>query len=202
MDIKWFGNELDDTTPIWRYIDIFKLWDILNNNRLYFSRVEEFEDPSEITHFPVHLLQTEIGLSNAEGFLKELKKRLCINCWHINNSESMGMWKSYNSNSGVAIVSNIKSLCGILQNALKKNACIGKVKYIDSTGEILTEDGKIPHLHFPFYKNKPWEYEQEFRVAYFLYCKEDPSYGLFEKASQSDIMINGTKMKIEKDGIF
>ena len=204
MAIQWFGSNLSDSVGLWRYMDCLKLIDILLNKRLFFSRVENFEDPSEITYFPEHLLKTEQGKDNANEFLKELKKRLCVNCWHINETESMGMWKAYRCDSSVAIISSIENINKVVQEVFTAagGLCLGRVSYINDTSQIVTgDDGKINPHHLAFYKNEPWEYERELRLVYELYCNEDNLYGLYEKASKFGLFCGG-RIEVVDGGFF
>lgn len=204
MAIQWFGSNLSDSVGLWRYMDCLKLIDILLNKRLFFSRVENFEDPSEITYFPEHLLKTEQGKDNAKEYLKELKKRLCVSCWHINETESMGMWKAYRCDSSVAIISCIKSINKVLQEAFSKadGLYFGRVSYINDTTQIETEDnGKINPYHLAFYKNEPWEYERELRLVHELCCNEDNLYGLLKKTSEFGLY-RGGRIEVVDGGFF
>ena len=89
------------------------------------------------------------------------RRALFVNCWHVNNYESVAMWSAYVSGmEGVAIVSDYKQL----ERSLAKSAdrLFGsKVEYLDF--EKSQVDG---HLVFPLSKRMSFASENEFRLIY------------------------------------
>jgi hypothetical protein len=84
-----------------------------------------------------------------------------VNCWHINNYESAGMWAGYASgDEGIAIVSNYERV----QDALTRTPArlfAGRVEYLDFERERVNND-----LCFPLSKRMSFSYENEFRLIY------------------------------------
>ena len=46
-DRKKVIGEISPDTVIWRYMNLYQLVDIIENNRLFFCRADKFEDPFE-----------------------------------------------------------------------------------------------------------------------------------------------------------
>jgi len=120
----------DPETKIWRYMDFTKLVSMIDKNALYFSAIDSLEDPLEGSlteknvedrrNFDKFLAQMEennlLKRSTSKGFniheaMRELRKHMFVNCWHINEEESAAMWKLYlKSDEGIAIESTSKRL--------------------------------------------------------------------------------------------
>ena len=48
LRIPWYNlKNLDGETIIWRYMDIIKFLDLIQTQQLYFSNIENFNDPYE-----------------------------------------------------------------------------------------------------------------------------------------------------------
>lgn len=133
-----------DNIFLWKYVDIYKLLDIVFNSRIYFSRFDSFQDDLEgLTQDLIigrNFLQTDnINAENinptiedpeqviknlrsakeaANQKIKEQKKSLFASCWHISNKESIAMWKLYSKLNGVAIRVNAKKLVDDIENNL------------------------------------------------------------------------------------
>jgi hypothetical protein len=123
---------------LWRYIDLPKLLDLLNNKRLYFSRFDHFEDGLEgITGKGITLkaftqaapLTTENVNKNLDeetqenlitqdksmrerylDYLVKSQQTQFASCWFLGNRESLAMWKIYSKKEGVAVKFNAKEL--------------------------------------------------------------------------------------------
>ena len=96
----------EDNIIIWRYMNIEKFLSILENSELFFSRLDVLEDKYE-GHLPKKNKDIIVNLSNEKSVIDyylSLKKHCHVNCWHMNDEESAGMWSSYApGNSGIAI---------------------------------------------------------------------------------------------------
>lgn len=98
------------------------------------------------------------------------RKYVFLNCWHLNNYESHGLWSLYSGNKGIALQSTFARLRDSFQNN-PENIFIGKVRYID-WDEGWTPTGTIfePFLH----KRRYFESENESRAL--LYYDIDPQH--------------------------
>lgn len=125
-------NHLFDTPPddimVWRYMDLAKFISLLEDECLFLSRADKFEDPYEGL-WPTKNIEVYSNASLSKSH-KELKKHVLINCWHINEYESDAMWKIYSQNQqGIAIQSTVGKIKGSI--LCDMDIYIGKVKYID-----------------------------------------------------------------------
>jgi hypothetical protein len=183
LRIPWYNlKNLDGETIIWRYMDIIKFLDLIQTQQLYFSNIENFNDPYEgfvsIDYKEMELKNfktvEEKNLYEAEK--KEELKNYFINCWHINNYENVAMWKAYtDSNNGIAIKSTITDLVVAigLKNYNNKeynnNISFGKVEYIGDLNdeEILKIKNKTifnDKTKILLYKNISFKDENEVRL--------------------------------------
>ncbi len=157
----------DPNIKIWRYMDFTKFVSLLNNSGLYFPTANNFDDQFEGSFSFVNkrfrpLIYKQIGLefdtASVSIFFKNLRKWIGINCWHINEFESAGMWSLY-SKTNEAIC--IQSTYNRLRKNLPKEISIGMVKYIDYKKEWIPEkDILTPFL----YKRQSFEHERELRA--------------------------------------
>jgi hypothetical protein len=108
----------------------------------------------------------EMVQSQMEKFAKlvfHMRKTLFINCWHINNYDSLAMWSIYaGKGSGIAITSSY----GALQASLRSERPLfgGKIEYSDySTGIIETNNITLTTA---MRKRRRFDFEREFRVVF------------------------------------
>lgn len=173
-NIEFLLNNIEEDTTVWRYIDIYQLISMLTDKKLFFSRLDTLNDPSEMT-FPA-LNKKVFSISGMQHrkilyeYIDELKKNSFVNCWHINNAESQAMWRLYlSSYDGVAIKSTVKKICeSYLDSAEIK---IVKILYLDFNEKDLKnyENGLIyknGYKYLYMYKDISWEYEKEIRMIY------------------------------------
>ncbi len=175
----------DPDAPIWRYLTFAKLVDLLDRRELWFSQLAAFVDPwegmpavstleeSRKTWEYVHeRVRDEQGVvvpphtdamtvSNYESF------RILgyVNCWHINEYESMAMWNEY-SHEGIAIKSSFSRLVAAT-NAVTHQISIAPVSYRDRR-KVNTHPIEDHPFSAAFKKEMSYEHERELR-AHFLY---------------------------------
>ena len=173
---------------IWRYMDFTKFVDLLNSEELYFTRPDKFEDPFEgsLTQATVrYILENFDGTPEqrahvqhqlTNGIYKNASTYLYgVNCWHINEHESAGMWRLYlKSNEGIAIQTSYAKLKQALMPS-PLTCYLGVVNYIDYDNDITGSDNLfIPLVH----KRKHFEHENEVRavapIAYNLPQRGNP----------------------------
>jgi hypothetical protein len=174
---------------IWRYIDFSDLLAMLEFRGLFFATPTCFDDPYEGTlnigslktflsqlpgddwhELKDYFAKCDRNRSDAEKLesaLQCLKQMTYVNCWHMNNFESVAMWKLYSlSKLGVAI----RSTKDALERQLSGKATIVPVRYIDYHSD---ESTIMDMSTIYFYKRKAFEYEQELR-AFFINPSEFP----------------------------
>jgi hypothetical protein len=159
-----FDTPSDQNTKIWRYINIEKYADMVKSHALYFSTGKKFqeEDPYEGSYLSFELLKS-VPVEKAVEFARKMKScgpPITLNCWHLNEFESLAMWRLYGDT--VAIQSTV----GRLVEALAKFPCdvrVGRVHYIVPGEDPFTSksvDVFTPWLH----KHRSFEYERELRA--------------------------------------
>lgn len=169
----------DQTKTIWRYIDFTQFISLLEKESLWFSSIDQFIDPYEGTIPPkvekeFAKLQGEdikniehINQNNSSAILSGLgayKYFTYANCWHINATESAGMWEMYReAGKEIAIKSNIE----YIQDAIKfddQEIKYGMVEYrdFDNIEEYPFKNG----MGQSFYKRDSFDYENEFRAVF------------------------------------
>jgi hypothetical protein len=157
---------------IWRYISIPQLISILDKESLWFSRTDLLKDTFEGSISEVDVRNRTVSGEGSDipaEFWEELarlnenqRKVVFVNCWYINKYESVSMWNSY-GDQGVAIRSTIDDFVDCF-DATRYGIAVGKVKYIDYTGDAFSSKG----LYSPyFHKRQNYESERELRAATF-----------------------------------
>lgn len=131
-----------DDTVIWRYITFTKFCSMLNEQALFFCRLDKLHDkwegvyPKAMLEYWAKVYQDIPAGDEGVARLKEILIRKIIpshfvNCWFMSEYESDAMWRLYSRNyEGIAI----KSTIGRLKRSLAKTReriWIGPVDYID-----------------------------------------------------------------------
>lgn len=161
-----------ENRTIWRYIDFTKLVSLLETQKLFFARADQFEDPYEGTWSGagVRLLRDPAqngglppqAVEQLIAFSGVQQREMFISCWCMNEHESAAMWKLYlQSNEGVAIRTDNNTLAEILE-AAPLNAGISVVQYIDyENTPIPFRNGFFPFVH----KRLSFAHENELRAV-------------------------------------
>lgn len=109
----------NDNDKIWKYMDFTKFVSMLHYKSLHFTRVDTLKDPydASISSYFVEIIDApESDIKNIKEHEKEVRKKLFVNCWHINASESAALWKVYmKSDEGIAIQTTVKKLITVLE---------------------------------------------------------------------------------------
>lgn len=155
----------DEDAKIWRYMKFNRYKDLISGSCLYFcdgNKLRE-DDPFEGSYLSFEFLNG-ISKERAVDFANKMKScgpPIRINCWHLNEFESVAMWKIYGKE--VALQSTYKRLV----KALEKCPCdvrIGEVLYIVHGKEFSKTEGRetvfVPWLH----KHRSFDYERELRA--------------------------------------
>lgn len=166
---SYVQNEFDDGAVIWKYYKLPRFLDLIEKRKLFFTRVDKFSDPNE---FPIIAKDAQAFCMSIDDYrceFERIKRQSYVNCWRIDDNESFGMWSAYSDlETGIAI----KTTAGKLIDAYNYNErevdiTIGKVRYIDETDEMVQFPGmRLNCLYIVFAKTKPYEYENELRLAF------------------------------------
>jgi hypothetical protein len=162
----------DSHKTIWRYMDLSKLISLIENSELYFSRVDNYEDPLD-GWLPVedYDKESDVTFPTDDEVVWENRKLVYTNCWTIDEGQSDAMWKSYlSSNKGVAIQTDVEKLESQLPD--HRDIHVKKVKYYEGKELSISDYMKNPLLP-AFYKRKAYEHENELRLALRLTYEDD-----------------------------
>lgn len=157
-------------------MDFTKFVSILEDQALFFARLSTFSDPLEgflpkpivdkFRNIPDGLTAEEEARRRAiaKNNLKVMRmgrELLFVSSWHMNDYESMAMWKLYlKSGEGVAIQSTMERMVDSFANT-KDVVYIGQIEYVDyEKDEIPWNNIFYPALH----KRKGFEHEREVRA--------------------------------------
>lgn len=111
-------------------------------------------------------------VQNSVKSLRESKKNIFVNCWHMNDIESEALWKIYSGKEyGICIRSTYKKLSDALEYS--KIIYSGKVIYLDELTELHGDDNIYYNCNW---KRKSFEYENELRVI--IHDEENNSSGV------------------------
>lgn len=154
-------------TKIWRYMTFKRLCELLKTGLLYFCEIGVLrkDDPNEGSYYACKLL-SEANPEEAERFAKLAKQcgpPFAVNCWHVNESECMAMWKIYaKEDKGIAVQSSFGRI-------VESMASVSDEVYM---GLITYTDEPIPHpkgvegdlFMTCMTKRKCFEFERELRA--------------------------------------
>lgn len=141
---------------------------MLTKSQLYFSRITEFDDPYEGTmpyELAIQIAERSNACSEKLGY-GIAASSAAISCWHMNEDESMAMWKLYVSGpEGVAIQTTMEKLKRIEESS---DFLIGKVNYLGHETEPPKELPPAHHLK-PYslllQKRRCYAHEEEVRIV-------------------------------------
>jgi hypothetical protein len=159
-----------DDARVWRYIDFFQLVSLLGNGKLYFPRLTTLQEQDLFEGtFPLSLAD-ELG----RGILREERKQWIptyyVSCWHVNQHESMAMWRLYaNRAGGVAIQTTFGDFKRAFDRA-KEAVNVGLVRYLDYETDPIGSEWSYVALPVTL-KRKSFAHENELR-AYFTIADE------------------------------
>lgn len=139
MPVETFVDDPKPTDPkssICRYIEFWKLKDLVRTGQLYFHRSDKFGDEHE--GLPPPEYERVLNLSRFDlndirkrdhdiGSLAQFRQWFYVNCWHLDSGETATMWARYGKD-GVAIVSRYDLLKKVLR-PLPDKVMVGLIRY-------------------------------------------------------------------------
>ncbi len=166
-EISTFIPPEKKSIKIWRYMDFTKFVSLILHNGLFFPQVDLLGDPFEGSYSRGNQKIRDFVYSKSEGVrkledliskIKEKRKYICVNCWHMSTHESAAMWKLYaKTNEAICIQTTYRKLRYFLDKEVK----IGIVKYINFERDWIPETD----IYYPFlYKRISFKHENELRA--------------------------------------
>lgn len=196
-DEVWEPPQPSSDSIIWRYVNFTQLQSILERNELWFSNIDNFNDPYEGT-LPQRNLEKEVEAIASEMDISEEDAQTIhssfinsrgstisngyVNCWNISNHESAALWEQYlDSAQGVAICTTVDGLQSALYCS-DIDVKFGKVEYIDYERDQIP-GGELPPL---FHKRKSFKHEKEFRAC--ITSEDDSEAGRYVDVDVSKLV--------------
>ena len=160
----YFRSPENIKQKIWRYLDFTKFVSLLETKSLFFSSIESLNDPFEGSFSkinealrPLIHKSEELTPEMISEKVKELRRSVFVNCWHMNDFESAAMWELYSKSSeAVCIQSDFESY----QVEMAGKVDVGVIQYVNYNEEYIPDHD--PYLAF-LYKRKSFEHENEIR---------------------------------------
>lgn len=155
-------------------MDFTKFVSMLEEQSLFFSRVDCLDDPFEGSLPKRNLTQRSVmsGIEpeHVHDFLERWstlnkwhRQWAMVNCWHMSEHESAAMWKLYaKTNEAICIQSTYERL----DRCLDEHINIVEVQYIDYSNQLISEGD--PEFVF-MCKRKSFEHERELRAIHFRF---------------------------------
>lgn len=156
-----------DDTVIWRYMPMPYFFYLLNQSKLYFSRVDNLEDKAEVlVSEKEKTFWKDILKDDIDKWVDFERKRVFVNCWIKSNTENSLMWSAYaEQGTGVAIKTSVSRL----MKSYNGPECISilDVNYIDHKNQsVQSGDMPINVLRFFSTKRIVYQSEQELRLVF------------------------------------
>jgi hypothetical protein len=125
-----------NNTVLWRYMDFAKFVAMIESKSLWFTRLDQLEDPLEGGHTDAELLwirkkNEKKHASQLIGIFRQARREVFVNCWRSGSTESLAMWDLYGKGSGIVA---IKSTVGLLKETIsgyERSVFISKSRYFD-----------------------------------------------------------------------
>jgi hypothetical protein len=187
-----------DDACAWRYMRFPKIWDMLNNNQLYFSRLDCFNDPME--GMPIEYSQA-IYYANINRFEKgyipekiptkeevnNWQHGVFASCWYLTESEigklnkheeSLAMWQLYSDCYGFCIKIKFAELKKIIEKSLAVfddievvKTYFGKVEYLSDMDNFFPQDKRKEGKYILRSSIKHISFNHENEVRFLLLAK-------------------------------
>ena len=178
-------EQIDDDEILWRYQDLPRYLDLLIRKQLFFTRIDQFEDPFEGKYNePAKNQAAKEELHKLAEKHSRTRVAVTVNTWHQNPDENYAMWNIYAKNYGVAIQTTYKKLKDCFKKT-DKPVYIGKIIYYnDERDQVPKENPMAPFIR----KRCMYQYENEIRCCYiisqskeggFLWEEQDTYNGVF-----------------------
>ena len=175
---------------IWRYLDFTKFLSMLEDQSLFFCRLDVFaeKDPYEGLYTNLNARSEEVSYSDfpeefwqkkgiedektlsiiqaaqkqVRPFIKQQREMTFVNSWCVSEHESAAMWPLYIQGAeGIAVQSTFNRLIESMKKYEDFNVFIGEIKYLDYNTEAIPPGQILLPLTT---KRKSFEHEKELRA--------------------------------------
>jgi hypothetical protein len=197
-----YAYEVEDDTPLWRYMDLAKFVSLLRSNSLYFTRLgvlaqsaDRYEGAlaqinlSEADRVAAQYAQMTFGGVNEPDqvglfrkyfadpdylrqILDDARTKVYVNCWHANSYESAAMWKLYLQGNEGIALRSTAKRFRESLTHAPDEQYLNPVHYYDPEREYVPPDLWL----IPLYKRISFEHEREVR-AYGVYYDVGRHFG-------------------------
>lgn len=165
----------EEIDVIWKYFDLPSFLSLLENRKLFFSKIHSLEDGNEgkfsnninpIFEWPETVFDSDFLLKDYSSRMLNNEERLrndfIVNCWTMNKGESYALWKIYlkDSRYGFAIQTSVKNLIESVEEQ-GNDYYLTKIKYANDKYPICA---KTP-LEKITCKESFYQYENELRIV-------------------------------------
>lgn len=210
--------DLDENIKISRYVDLTKLLDFIQFDRLYFRQLDKYDDVFEGC-FPKIIydlakctnLTGRDGVSTNKGSIettKLIRQSTYVSCWTATESESMAMWNLYGGKNGLCIQTNTSLVMEALRKAPYKNKeesstilrlispRVSRIRYVDHLKSNIDFNADEISNYPIVFKNIGFSYEDEIR---FFYDMRQQIFGkLHKRLGEGFLLSIDSKSIIEK----
>ncbi|MFA5353651.1 MAG: hypothetical protein WC291_05435 [Thermodesulfovibrionales bacterium] len=181
----------DMNQTVWRYMDFWKLEDMLRTKSLYLCRADQLQlsDKYEGTYSRLWTKNMEdfcyrVGqpqqIQKEKESIEQNRRSTFINCWCMNDHDLDLMWKAYIEDPpGIAIQSTVERLEKVLDNQDKKVRELWPLDLSIVTYYDQRENGFIDYPSFinPFL-HKDWHFELDNEIRIIAWNKPKDKSGI------------------------
>jgi hypothetical protein len=205
MNLYLEYDTLDQSTILWRYMDLAKFVSMLEKKAIWLARADTFGDKHE-GRFPDEMLEyinkayetfddnDNSPIKDASDFQDYLVKNTFISCWHQNLEENMVMWEIYGKDKNAVAIQT--TVAGVTENTNSSNlsghSLIMKNVEYKNTNEIT---GVLLYEDCFFRKRRHFSFEKEVRISLDTYSRRSPKkhtpYGY-----ELPVFLNGMIQKV------
>lgn len=194
---------LVESQKVWRYMDLFKLEDIIKNKSLFFNRIDKFKDdlegisPQSCEECILNTVNNKSKEEKIENIrlmkerFKHARKSTFTSCWHVNDFLNERMWIDYaNTRDSIAVETTYGNLLKVKEE-MQFPLHIEQIRYFDEP-YVNQESYWFPFL---FKRKEPFEWEKELRLSIYAYNYDNlthlrvkaPIYNLIKKIHLSPL---------------
>lgn len=206
-------NQIKENYKIGRYLDLIKFISILQNEALFFCRIDKLEDKFEGTSPKLNIRHQEsfyrsiyndpqgIKTFNIDESVKKsmterkeleekFKKINCVCCWNKFTIESYAMWKIYSDmDKGLMITSSIEKLKESFEKT-PEVIQLSEINYIDHETDLIDNPGNLTSAII--HKHKAFSFEEEIRLIHQVKDRAGFFYDW-----ESEKIKNGKNLKVD-----
>lgn len=212
------------STTIWRYMDFTKFVDFILTDKLWFSRIDNFNDDKEgyleIENFHKHCYLISHGVDGIEMMTSDEKivnenivevddfieakfekikkniKGVYVNSWHISDEENELMWRVYGKgNNCIALKCTVEDIINTLSDQSNYHFDIRKIEYANHKDIKFNLDDQLAPV---FIKRRRYKSENELRIIAYKYVMADQGDFNFKVFMNDRIEARGIKIDFNR----